>query len=118
MLIAMLEHAGSVLPILIRNLSAHGAMVEGDVLPAEGSEVVFKRNDLTVQAHVAWVKGNIAGLAFAESLSADAVLRHISMPNPPATADFKRPGVGTRRLTAEERAIGETWASSENRSKD
>ena len=79
---------------------------------------MFERNELTIRARVAWVKGNQAGIAFAERLSAEAVLRHISTPKPQVMPEFKRPGVGTRRLSAEERLLGATWAAPENKTRD
>ena len=118
MLLGTLNHAGEALPIKLRNLSPDGALVEGDKLPTEGSEIVFERNELTIRARVAWVKGNQAGIAFAERLSAEAVLRHISTPKPQVMPEFKRPGVGTRRLSAEERLLGATWAAPENKTRD
>ena len=118
MLLGTLNHAGEALPIKLRNLSPDGALVEGDKLSAEGSEIVFERNELIIRAQVAWVKGNQARISFAERLPAEAVLRHISTPKPQVMPEFKRPGVGTRRLSAEERLLSATWTAPENKTRD
>jgi hypothetical protein len=100
---AAIELSGMSLPVKLRNLSASGALVEGEHLPIEGSEIVFKRQELSVAARVAWAAGNRAGLSFAEPLSPEAVLRHVPTPRPRVTADYRRPGLLPRPLSAEER---------------
>src|SRR4051794_31602592 len=64
MLSAKLELGGQAQPVVLRNLSTGGALVEGTWLPAEGSAIIFARNELRVQAKVAWVSGTYAGVAF------------------------------------------------------
>jgi hypothetical protein len=105
---ASLELSGTSLPVKLRNLSADGALVEGDKLPVEGASIQFRKGDLSVAGNVAWVKGCQAGVAFAQILKPDQLLRHIPAPRPRVTPDFKRPGLkGT--LTAEEKKFGEKW---------
>jgi hypothetical protein len=105
---ASLELSGTSLPVKLRNLSAEGALVEGDKLPVEGASIQFRKGDLSVTGNVAWVKGRQAGVAFAQNLKPDQLLRHIPAPRPRVTPDFKRPGLkGT--LTAEEKKFGEKW---------
>ena len=105
---ASLELSGTSLPVKLRNLSAEGALVEGDKLPVEGASIQFRKGDLSVAGNVAWVKGRQAGVAFAQNLKPDQLLRHIPAPRPRVTPEFKRPGLkGT--LTAEEKKFGENW---------
>lgn len=105
---ASLELSGTSLPVKLRNLSADGALVEGDKLPVEGASILFRKGDLSMPGNVAWVKGHQAGVAFAQNLNPDQLLRHIPAPRPRVTPDFKRPGLkGT--LTAHEKRFGETW---------
>ncbi len=105
---ASLELSGTSLPVKLRNLSAEGALVEGDNLPVEGASIQFRKGDLSVAGTVAWVKEDQAGVAFARNLKPDQLLRHIPAPRPRVTPDFKRPGLkGT--LTAEEKKFGEQW---------
>jgi hypothetical protein len=105
---ASLELSGTSLPVKLRNLSADGALVEGDKLPVEGASILFRKGDLSVSGQVAWVNGCQAGVAFAKNLKPEQLLRHIPTPRPRVTPDFKRPGLkGT--LTAEEKKFGEKW---------
>ena len=103
LLAATVEFAGMSLPVKLRNLSSDGVLVEGDRLPVEGSEVIFKRQELSLAGKVAWVRDNRAGLSFKEQLSTEAVLRHVPTPRPRVLPEFKRPGLATQRLTDTER---------------
>jgi len=93
---AALELSGTSLNVKLRNLSAEGALVEGEHLPVEGAEVVFKRQELSVPARVIWERGGRAGLAFNSPLSPEAVLRHVPTPKPRVLPEFRRPGLTTR----------------------
>lgn len=105
---ASLELSGTSLSVKLRNLSAEGALVEGDKLPVEGSAILFRKGDLSMNGQVAWVKGRQAGVAFAQNLKPEQLLRHIPAPRPRVKLDFRRPGLkGT--LTAEEKRFGEKW---------
>ena len=105
---ASLELSGTSVPVKLRNLSAEGALVEGEGLPVEGASVLFRKGDLSVPGRVAWVNDRQAGVNFARNLNPDQLLRHIPTPRPRVTPEFKRTGLkGT--LTADERRYGETW---------
>ena len=110
LLSASIELSGVSLPVKLRNLSSEGALIEGDKVPVEGAEVVFRKAELTLEARIAWVEGKRAGLAFSEKLDADLVLRHIPAPRPRVTPDFRRPGLHTRQLSTEELNIGDRWS--------
>jgi hypothetical protein len=110
LLAASVEISGAVIPVKLRNLSASGALIEGDNLPLEGSEVVFRRNDLIVKSRIAWVGRKHAGLAFYSPLQQEEVLRNIPKPKPRVATDFRRPGLYCRELSKEERRMGELWA--------
>jgi len=101
---AALDLSGSSLPVKMRNLSADGALVEGDKLPVEGTELVFRRQDLNVAARVIWVRNGRAGLAFKEQLAAEAVLRHVPVPRPRVMPMFRRPGFAERTTDAQQMA--------------
>lgn len=105
---AALELSGTSLPVKLRNLSADGALVEGDSLPVEGAEVVFRRQELGVNARVIWVRGGRAGLSFKVSLSPEAVLRHVPTPKPRVLPEFRRPGLNTR-LNDLDREAAQSW---------
>ncbi|MFC7536915.1 PilZ domain-containing protein [Sphingomonas sp. GCM10030256] len=106
---AALEYSGRSLAVKMRNLSSDGALVEGDNLPIEGAEIVFRRQELAVPGRVVWVRAGRAGLSFAEPLTPEAVLRHVPTPKPRVLPEFRRPGLGNRTLSAEEKMLGEQW---------
>ena len=81
-LAATLECADGILPVMLRDLSEHGALVESEGGLSGDSEVWFCRNELRVHGYVAWVHGKQAGIAFSRALKAEVVLRHINRPEP------------------------------------
>ena len=89
---ASLELSGTSLPVKLRNLSADGALVEGDKLPVEGASVLFRKGDLSMAGTVAWVKGRQAGVSFAQKLNPEQLLRHVPTPRPRVTPSFQPPG--------------------------
>lgn len=109
LLAASLELSGGSMPVRLRNLSADGALVEGDGLPVEGASVLFRRQELSVPARVVWVRENRAGLSFNESLSPETVLRHIPTPRPRVLPEFRRPGVTSHHMSEVERRSAADW---------
>jgi len=73
-------------------------------MPVEQSEIVFQRNDLRVAARVAWVKGHQAGIAFANPLSTQEVLRNVPQPKARVQSEYRRPGFSPRALPRQEQA--------------
>lgn len=108
-LTASLEGFGAKVAVKLRNLSAEGALVEGKDLPAEGSKVVFNRNELSTPGKVVWVNGKHAGIAFGDRLAPEQVLRHVPQPRPKLRPDFRRPGLACAELSAEERRLVDSW---------
>jgi hypothetical protein len=104
---ASLELSGTSVPVKLRNLSADGALVEGDKLPVEGASILFRKGDLSVAGTVAWVKERQAGVAFAQKLDPDQLLRHIPAPRPRVTPKFKRPGL--RKYAETDQGYGDAW---------
>jgi hypothetical protein len=109
LLAATIEVAGTSTPVRMRNLSSEGALIEADQLPIEGTNVLFRKKELAVPGHVAWVKGRRAGIAFETLLEPETVLRHIPTPRPRAKLNFKRPGLGARELSPDELRFAENW---------
>jgi hypothetical protein len=89
---ASLELSGASMAVKLRNLSAEGALVEGDRLPVEGAALLFRKGDLSIPGTIAWVKGRQAGVTFAQKLDPDQLLRHIPTPRARVTQSFRRPG--------------------------
>jgi hypothetical protein len=110
LLAASIEALGTVIPVKLRNLSTEGALIEGTNLPVEGSEVLFRRNDLSVNSRIAWVHGKQAGVAFPTPIPQEEVLRNIPKPRYRAPVQFKRSGLACREMSAEERRLAESWA--------
>ena len=109
LLAASIEVSGTVIAVKLRNLSSEGALIEGDGLPVEGSEVLFRRADLSIPSRVAWVHGKQAGVAFGAALHPEDVLRHIPKPRHRAPSHFRRPGLACRELTPEEQRLAQSW---------
>ena len=111
MLTATLELAGEAQPVILRNLSTGGALVEGKWLPAEGSMVLFTRKDLRVQARVAWVEARYAGIAFECPLERAEILRQVPQPKERFEPRFRRPGLVSRPLSDSDRRMLQMWAA-------
>jgi hypothetical protein len=109
LLTAVLEISGRALEVKLRNLSAEGALVEADSLPVEGASIRFRRHELAVNGKVVWVRGNRAGISFAEPLTPEALLRHVPTPRPRIIPEFRRPGLAPRPLSPDEQRLGEIW---------
>ncbi|HUG46036.1 MAG TPA: PilZ domain-containing protein [Sphingomicrobium sp.] len=107
---ATLELPGDQLNVVLRNLSKDGALVQGDSLPAQGSQIVFHRDGLSVLSLVAWSHCGFAGLHFDEPLQPEEMLRHVPRPKDRAEAPIvRRPGFSCKPLTAAERQLIEQW---------
>lgn len=107
-------------PVKLRNLSATGALLEGDKLPAVGTDLILRRGSLEVFATVRWVDGGRAGVEFDEPLAEHKLWAQIAAaPSPPEgspTIDHRRPGLRCRALSADERATAQAWAHPQGRS--
>ncbi len=112
LLSAKLGLEGSEMPVVLRNLSTEGALVEGASLPIEGSATVFKRNDLSVEGRVIWVAGRYAGIAFNRQLEPAELLRQVPRPRQKFDQQFRRPGLTCQPLSQSDRRMLEMWAAS------
>jgi hypothetical protein len=106
---ATLEVSGRAVNVKLRNLSSDGAQVEGDQLPVEGTEILFRKGELAVAGSIIWTKGKHAGIRFMQKLEPQAVLNHVAVPRPRMEAGFRRPGLASRALTEQERKLAERW---------
>jgi hypothetical protein len=113
LLSATIEFGDRSHPVKLRNLSEHGALVQGAHSVQQDSQVLFRRNDLCVAGYIAWVEGDYAGIAFDNPLERKVVLRQVSRatarPAPPGV--FSRPAVGKHELTPQERSWIDQWMS-------
>lgn len=106
-LTASLQAGGVWVPVRVGNLSAHGALVIGDTLPAEGEQITFRCKGHDLQSWVAWVRAPHAGVQFCDPINPADLLPCASRPGPVITKDtreldFRRPGFRRTRLTDEE----------------
>lgn len=110
LLAASIEASGAVNRVKLRNLSTEGALIEGKDLPLEGSEVLFRRNNLSVKGRIAWVDGGHAGVSFKEPILQEDVLCNIPSPKYRVPLNYRRPGLAVQKLTADEMRRAEIWA--------
>jgi len=106
---ATLETAGRAQCVTLRNLSSDGARVEGDQLPIEGVDLLFRKGELAVAGRIIWSRGRQAGIQFERKLDPGVVLNHVPSPRARVQVDFRRPGLGARELTPIERTLGKHW---------
>lgn len=62
--VAALASAGGSWPVRIRNMSRSGALIEGAVLPPEGTPLRLSRGSLSVTGEIVWRRENKAGVRF------------------------------------------------------
>jgi hypothetical protein len=109
LLAASIDVRGTAVSVKLRNLSAQGALIESDQLPAEGATTFFTRKELRLKCQVMWVAGRYAGIRFNRELGREEVLRHIPAPRETMKPEFKRPGLACKPLTPTERKMIEAW---------
>ncbi len=107
---ARLEHPAGVTPVTLRNLSANGALVEGDHGLPPGTLIVFRKKDLAASGRIAWSAGRRAGLAFDMPLDPETVLHNVPAPKPITEIVHKRPGFRGSQLAEEQRFAEKLWA--------
>jgi hypothetical protein len=106
---ASLEHAGGVAPVTLRNLSADGALVEGEHGLAVDTPILFRRKELAVSGRIAWIAGKRAGIAFDMALDPETVRRHVPAPKARSEKICKRPGFHGPMSPAEKRFAETVW---------
>lgn len=60
---------GGSAPVKIRNLSATGALIEGDLVPSRAAAVSLRRGELIVTGKIVWCSNGRAGLQFETPIS-------------------------------------------------
>ena len=114
---AKIKTARGTVEARLRNLSRNGALLEADIPPQEGTEVVFERGETIAPARVAWVSKDRFGIQFDHPIQESEVLIHIGKPQHNGEMDprsFRRSGFRERSLNPVERHLGETWFKSLN----
>jgi hypothetical protein len=67
--------------VKLRDISANGAMIEGDRLPATGTDVMLRRGSLELIATIVWAKDGKAGLEFDEPLTEAELWMQVNAPH-------------------------------------
>ena len=74
MLSAVMMTAAAEIPVVIRDISAGGAMIASPVAPPVGSYVTLRRGAVCVVAQVAWAQDGKLGLQFRERIDEASLL--------------------------------------------
>jgi hypothetical protein len=111
LLSATIDVNGADASVVLRNLSSEGALIEGANLPLAGATTVFKRKELEVTGRIAWVHGRMAGVAFERRLEPAELLRQVPKPKQKFEQQFRRPGLASQPLSADDRKMLELWST-------
>lgn len=114
LLSATIELDGKAVPVRLRNLSEKGALIQGDDLPAEASQIVFERKELRLKGRIVWTECGFAGVAFERPLRREEVLRHVPAPRQTFESKHRRPGLACEPLTEKDRRMIQLWATGSN----
>ena len=111
---AEIELGASRIPVRIVNVSAHGALVAGNSIPAGEAPVVFSSNGIAVPGWLIWSQGDFAGIQFDEVIHLEDLTRKAGAPRIVITPDSRtgntrRPGFRGNQLTDEERTVVAEW---------
>jgi hypothetical protein len=68
-LMAVLRAGSTSCPVRVRNISVHGALLEGSGLPSEKSIVALRRGSLSVSGQIAWIAGRHCGIRFSKPIN-------------------------------------------------
>jgi hypothetical protein len=77
---ASLVAGPAALPVRVRNLSPHGALVDGGSLPPAGASVRLVRGDLSAEGEIAWQTGGQAGMRFAGEIDVSLWVKRTDHP--------------------------------------
>jgi hypothetical protein len=118
LLTAKVKADGAETEVRLRNLSQKGALLEADLPPKLGTDLVFERGETKVKARVAWVSDHRFGIEFLVPIEESEVLVHVGRakpmtPGPAAT--FRRSGIRPSALTPGEAKIAAAWVQSQGR---
>ena len=109
---ASLELGNATYWVIVRRIYAEGALVEGEILPCEQAEVLFRDGIMPVRGRVAWVHANHAAIAFALPMSPEAAEAAGA-----GLGGGSMPGLSDAPLTERERRLIESWSWNRRRSR-
>jgi PilZ domain len=110
LLAAKLETSSGEIDARLRDLSRIGALVEcASLTPATGSEVVFIRGKIRLEARVAWSAGNRIGLEFHQAVDAHELLVQLGKSAQVQPQTYRRPAMSAS-MNAQERKLAKAWS--------
>jgi hypothetical protein len=74
---ASLLIGGVPLPVRVRNMSRHGALLDGGSLPQEGVRVRLVRGELSAEGEIAWQREGHAGIRFSGEIDVSAWVKKV-----------------------------------------
>lgn len=104
-----LEAGETCMTVKLRNLSAHGAMVEDEALPLVGTQELFRKGEIRATGTVVWARIKRAGIKFDTLVPADQVKRHVPKAKAKPTMKSGRPGLRSKPLPDIERRVAEHY---------
>lgn len=111
---AALQSVTCEIPVILRNLSCTGAMVQARDLPKPGRTVLLKRGSIEALATVVWSENGRCGLEFFDPLSSDEVVREARTPPEPVSSPpapyYWRSALPEEGISAEEWEAARAWA--------
>jgi hypothetical protein len=112
LLAAKLQTEGGDIDARLRDLSRKGALVECNVSPPVGTELIFNRGATSVPARVAWTAGNRVGLEFAYMIDENEVLVQLRRSSGDQNSPrFRRPGL-YGDMSDQEKTLARLWGVS------
>ena len=68
-LTAVLRAGPKTFPVRVRNISIHGALLEGNGLPSANQIVALGRGSLSASGQIAWIAGQHCGIRFSKPIT-------------------------------------------------
>lgn len=93
LLSAILETPTARYPVLVRDLAADTALVQGERLPRKGALVCLRRGMTEVFGEVNWLEGDEASIEFDEVVDLDRFRNGGIRCAAPASEPYRRPGL-------------------------
>ena len=75
--------------VKLRNISATGAMIEGDRIPPAGTDILLQRGALELFATIMWTRDKQAGLEFEAPLTEAELWMQVNAPQFPIVVDTR-----------------------------
>lgn len=96
--------------VRLRDLSRKGALIESEIVPPVGTEIMFSRGTTFVPARIAWSSGNRIGLEFEYMIDEHEVLVQLGRgAGDKAPQRFRRPRLYGEDMTDYDKKLARAW---------